>query len=383
MPAKQKPNVFQRPDGTWAFRLRAPRGYPGPLRPQFGGFKTERAAERAGWKKIEEFEAWDPDAPPKPNMPSIDALVDEFLAQYPAARDSYTRKCLTWNLNRIRRDLGGIRVDRLTVRDIAKWRATLPAGSAWHLHQALAQLLNYAVKVAKLIAENPASAVDNPRVKTRNEGEEIKTFTLAELDAISEELPPPYQAIPHFAAGTGLRPGEWIALAWDDIVLTSKTPFLRVERSYSHGELKRTKTKKARRVPLRDEALQALRRHPRRLDGGLVFEAWRPDLGRGQKAEPWIDYRSFQRIWKLALELAGVDYRTPYALRHTYATTALAAGIPTFNVARRMGTSLPMIEQTYGHLVSTADEWEVERLNEYDAAVRASLREAELVTARS
>jgi integrase len=364
MPAKQKPKPSRQPDGTWAFRLRAPQGYPGPQRPQFGGFKTERAAERAGWKKVEEFEAWDPDAPPTPDMPTIDALADEFLAQY-VGRGSYTRKCLTWNLNRIRADLGAIRVDRLSERDVAKWRATLPAGSAWHLHQALTQLLNYAAKVAKLIPDNPANAVDNPRVKTR------KTFTLAELDAIAEELPPAYKAIPHFAAGTGLRPGEWIALTWDDVDLTAKTPIVRVERSFSHGELRRPKTKKARRVPLRDEALHALRTQPRRLDTKLVFPALRPDLGRSAKAEPWIDYRSFLRIWDVAFWAGGIEpRRTPYALRHTYATTALAAGIPTFNVARRMGTSLAMIEQTYGHLVATADEWEVDRLNDYDRAAR-------------
>ena len=38
----------------------------------------------------------------------------------------------------------------------------------------------------------------------------------------------------------------------------------------------------------------------------------------------------------------------PYVLRHTFASKALAAGPGTFELARVIGTSLEMIERTYG-----------------------------------
>jgi integrase len=63
---------------------------------------------------------------------------------------------------------------------------------------------------------------------------------------------------------------------------------------------------------------------------------------------------------------ASKPNRTPYALRHTFATWALRAGWPTFTVARRMGTSVQMIERTYGHLAHDAEEWELERLIAFD-----------------
>jgi integrase len=47
--------------------------------------------------------------------------------------------------------------------------------------------------------------------------------------------------------------------------------------------------------------------------------------------------------------------RHNYDLRHTYATWSLAAGIDIFTLARRMGTSVKMIDRTYGHLVAGAD----------------------------
>jgi hypothetical protein len=37
-----------------------------------------------------------------------------------------------------------------------------------------------------------------------------------------------------------------------------------------------------------------------------------------------------------------------------------------FSLARRMGTSLEMIDRTYGHLAPDADEFELELLNAYD-----------------
>jgi integrase len=47
---------------------------------------------------------------------------------------------------------------------------------------------------------------------------------------------------------------------------------------------------------------------------------------------------------------AGIARRGPYCLRHSFATEALAAGISTFELSRLMGSSLEMIERTYGHL---------------------------------
>ncbi len=41
-------------------------------------------------------------------------------------------------------------------------------------------------------------------------------------------------------------------------------------------------------------------------------------------------------------------------MRHTFAAFAIAAGIPTFEIARMMGTSIVEIEATYGHLLPDA-----------------------------
>ena len=55
----------------------------------------------------------------------------------------------------------------------------------------------------------------------------------------------------------------------------------------------------------------------------------------------------------------------PYVLRHSVASNALAAGVGTFEFARVMGTSLEMIERTYGHLATGADAAFRTRLDSY------------------
>jgi len=44
--------------------------------------------------------------------------------------------------------------------------------------------------------------------------------------------------------------------------------------------------------------------------------------------------------WKPALRAAGLLYRSPYALRHTFISEAIAGGIPTFEISRMAGTSV-------------------------------------------
>ena len=52
-----------------------------------------------------------------------------------------------------------------------------------------------------------------------------------------------------------------------------------------------------------------------------------------------------------------------YDLRHTFATFAIHALVPSFIIARVMGTSEAMLRKHYGHLLPDTDELVRERLN--------------------
>lgn len=86
---------------------------------------------------------------------------------------------------------------------------------------------------------------------------------------------------------------------------------------------------------------------PPRLDSPLLFPA-----SRGGHI-PLATWRS--RVWTPGLEAAGIAQRGPYHLRHSFATEALAAGVSIFELARLMGTSVAMIDRTYGHLARNSE----------------------------
>lgn len=345
MPAKQR--GFARKRGkTWAAGW-----YDEDNRERFkGGFETKSAALDHAGSKADEVAALrrgDLKAIRRREMPTLAELVDEFLGQH-AAEDSTLaslRKRLRYALDGPKLDGKGgwkdVRIDRLQPAEIGAWRKRLPERSAYGITKALRQVLHYAVR-AKLLDENPAALISNPEPKRG----EVPTFTLDELEKVSAEMLPAYRAIPLFAALTGLRPCEWIALERRDVDRAAGIVYVR--REYVDGRVKPYgKTSRSlRAVPLPQRAAEALTGHTTRLDTPLLFPA-----ARGGH----VDLQAWRwREWNPAIRAAEVPPRVPYALRHTYASMSIAAGVNLFEVARFMGTSIAMIEKTYGHLLPDA-----------------------------
>ena len=346
--------------GSWHYRLYVNEAGRRQRRTR-GGFKTkgearaaldnELRADRLGSQLSREL---------YPQEITFDELADEYVDQHPLEESS--RKTFKERLEYSRRTFGSTDIKHLTAREIKAWRARLPQRSAQGIHQALKQTLQFAVD-ALMIEDNAAGRVPNTAARR----EEIQPFeTWLELDAISAELHPRYAAIPIFAAGTGLRPQEWIALERKD-VHRGDAPAVTVRRTYKDGILKSYgKTERSRRrVPLRGKVLDALELMPARLDSPLLFPATRGGH---------INLRNWRRRdWADSLKAAGVPKRRIYDMRHTYATFSIAAGESLYNLARFLGTSVRMIDSTYGHLYQDAEEENLSRLNEWDGRALGAL----------
>jgi integrase len=232
---------------------------------------------------------------------------------------------------------------------------TIPAGHRFEATQALRQVLARAVSWG-LLDINPAKlGVENPQ---RRYTEKRPFESWDELCALARQLGPRNGRMVLFAAATGLRPGEWLALEGRDVDREAQVVYVR--RTLRNGRIKAPKTKASlRAVPLQAVALAALDelRRPD-LDCPLLF----PSVRGGH-----IDLHNFRnRNWKPAHGAAGITpLRRVYDLRHTFATFALRAGISTFDLSRYMGTSLSMIDRHYGHLARDGREHAIRLLDTY------------------
>jgi integrase len=154
-----------------------------------------------------------------------------------------------------------------------------------------------------------------------------------------------------FAFLTGMRPEELIALRWADVDAGHGT--IRVQRAKSfRGQIKDLKTYAVRDVDLVDRAVEVLQAQKAYtfMKSGEIFE--NPVTG-----APWHDERSQRdHYWQPTLKRLGIRMRRSYQTRHTYATTALMAGVNPAYIGRQMGhASAKMLFSVYSKWIDNAD----------------------------
>jgi integrase len=339
---RQRGQIYRQASGLWAIRYYDAHGD----RPQKTGFRTKGEAREALEEALRQVRL----GPLHRPRVTLRQLTEAFLEQHEGAPS--TLAFIKDNMRPALETFGDLPIGGLKVHQIGAWRASLPAGKRYRSHRALRQVLQAAVRW-KWVEENPATMVKNPAPKPG----EIHPFeSWEEIEAIVDELTVVYGVLVIFLAGTGARPEEAFGAEWPDVDV--KRQVFMVRRGFAKGRLKEyAKTTGSRRaVPLRARVVAALERLPCRR--GIVFPA--PEGGRVE-INNWRN-----RSWTPSLEAAGVEHRRIYDLRHTYASWSLAAGVDIFTLSRRMGTSVKMIDQTYGHLITGADVHERELLDAFD-----------------
>jgi integrase len=182
----------------------------------------------------------------------------------------------------------------------------------------------------------------------------VRLLTPGQVLDLARAMPERYRPLVLLGAGAGLRQGEAFGLARDRVdveagMITIDQQVVIVAR---HPVLAPPKTSASvRDVPMPRFLKEAVTGHAEKLslaEKDVLCRTPRRTLLRR-------DYFN-REIWKPAVKAAGLPEDTTFHdLRHTFASTALASGVPISEVSRWLGhKSITTTVDLYGHLVPEA-----------------------------
>lgn len=208
------------------------------------------------------------------------------------------------------------------------------------------------------LGQNPCKGIDLP--KDDRTDEVMRFMTVSEVSLIVDKIRPEwYRPFVAFLLATGMRFGEATALRSSDFNLDSPTPTVRVERAWKRNGgsgfyLGPPKTKKSRRsISLPPSIVEQVR---------PMVEA---SVGKDRHifatstGSP-IRHSTFHDYWTRALDELGYESGAGnrpriHDLRHTHASLMLAAGLPIYDLSRRLGhESIQTTIDRYSHLMPDA-----------------------------
>jgi integrase len=232
--------------------------------------------------------------------------------------------------------------------DLQKWQKDLKdTGLSGKRVNNIRSVFSFILEEARkdeLIDKNYFTIIDREKV----EDYEINPFSFDEAKLILSKVSGWQKDFFQISFFTGMRTGELMALKWDDINFISKT--ITIRRSIRKGVLRETtKTGKSRTIDMLPIVEDAILRAKQRtyLRNSFLFLS---STGSCYTDAGFIRKGS----WSNTLKLCGLDYRTLYQTRHTFASNMISAGEDILWVSQMLGhKNLQMTLSKYTKFIKT------------------------------
>lgn len=389
--------IYKTKGGYWEARIMI--GYNERKKPKYKTFsaKTRKAAA----KKLADYIANKNTSRPEAiNKETVGEWLNRWLDRYVALNVKTSTRVSYESIvkNQLIPNIGQIKLTKLSKADIedmymallANGRADGKGGLSVKTVRNVAICLHKALQVAlehEYITKNSASVSRIPTIRSRNEQKK-------EIEILSKQEQKALMAVcDNSAYGmgiittlyTGVRLGELLGIVWSDIDFENKTIFIskQVNRLHDYSPNAKSKTRlgfqndtktgtSKRLISISDELLRRLlvyrneqRKNIARRCGvyhdlGLVF---------AREDGYFIDQSTFRDNYIKRLSAARLPKYTFHALRHTFATRALEAGVSIKVVSKILGhASVRITMDTYQHVLPELQNEAMNLIAEYISA---------------
>lgn len=171
-----------------------------------------------------------------------------------------------------------------------------------------------------------------------------------------------YKALFEVLYWCGLRIGEALALSWNDISFLKKT--ITVSKTYDerHKSVTPPKTFNSNRVVIiPDKCLESLKAH---YEQCVSYDGFSTDKFVFGYDRPYDDDdNTLRRKKNSACIKAGITQIRIHDFRHSHVSLLINLQFSAFDIAKRLGHTVEMVNNTYSHWFDDAQQKMVDRLN--------------------
>lgn len=310
---------------------------------------------------------------PKAGKVTVSAFAKSWLADLDV--DELSRQNMEMRFrSRILPQLGGMEIGKVKPSIIRTWDRTLRDASLSDRYRNIlftnASAMFTAAKDDGLISKHPChgKSVKKPKAAQKK----IVPWPETQVWSVQSALKSRFQAVVDLAAGLGLRQGECLGLAVEDVDFLRGVVHVRrqVKTVRFNHVFALPKYDKTRDIPMSEPVKLALAEHIRRFPPKEITLPWDTADGEPHTARLLItsvrglvvDASDFNRnYWKPALMSVGVPVgryeNGMHELRHFFASVLLDQGESIKAVAEWLGHSDPSFTlRTYTHLMPSSSD---------------------------
>ncbi len=365
MRSKNEGSVYQRADGLWVGSVNVGYSTGDDGKPKRIRKTVSAKTKAAAVAKLRELLGTVSTGVVTDDRVTVSAWLDQWESITLAASDlkESTRSNYSANLQHARQYLGGVRLVDLSKRDVERMLVRMKTdGKSANTRRLARTVLRMAVQAAyeeRIVPMNVVTLAKGPKIDDAKTGRTLKLEEARKLKAAASESP--LDVFVNVGLTLGLRPGETLALRWEDIDLDGR-------RLHVTGTLSRTPRGLERSSPKTKTSLRNLRMSPeivatfqrqkvRQAKAKLAAGVLWTDSGYVNTSElgtPMDPANMRHRFDALCMKVLGERW-TPHEMRHSAASLLLADRVPLRAISEILGhSSIKVTSDVYGHMEMAA-----------------------------